>query len=338
MKPQRLYPGDSIATISPAWGCAGAPDITWRYELGVHRLEEIGLHVIAAPNALRSESFLEQNPRARADDFQWAFENKEVKAILANIGGNDSHRIIPYLSKDIIHQNPKILCGYSDVTTLHLYCHKYGLSTFYGPNLLTTIAENGGWHPFSKDWFIQTLFDPAPLGTITCSKNWSPDSNPLPNPNPLKHYIHNDGVVRVQGNGIIRGKLFGGNIQTLMLHENTDLLSLSDFEDCILFLEDVPNSWNVTYIQELFIWLSNQGYLERINGILIGKTCPNDQFMPFLHLIRSIVSEQYALPSLPILYGLNFGHSSPICTLPYDAQAEIDIDHLSFSISEGCVI
>ncbi|MBQ8619385.1 MAG: LD-carboxypeptidase [Clostridia bacterium] len=102
MKPKRLLPGDTIAAISPAWGCAGAPDVRWRYDLGVHRLETLGLHVVAAPNALRSEEYLNRNPQARADDLMWAFENKEIHAIIANIGGNDSHRILPYLSPQSI--------------------------------------------------------------------------------------------------------------------------------------------------------------------------------------------------------------------------------------------
>jgi hypothetical protein len=35
IKPPKLNPGDTIATVSPAWGCAGDDDIRWRYDLGV---------------------------------------------------------------------------------------------------------------------------------------------------------------------------------------------------------------------------------------------------------------------------------------------------------------
>lgn len=338
MKPRRLLPGDTIAAISPSWGCAGASDIRWRYDLGVRRLETLGLHVVSAPNALRGEEYLDKNPQARADDLMWAFENKEVNAIIANIGGNDSHRILPYLSAKSIQQNPKILCGYSDVTTLHLYCRKQGLSTFYGSNLLTTIAENGNWHPYSKYWFEKALFDTAPLGTIPNSADWSPDPNLLSDPSSKKHYIPNDGYMCVQGSGIICGKLFGGNGETLMLPENSSLLSCADFDNCILFIEDISNTESFEYIQKLFGWLGNRGYLAVLNGIVIGKFCSLELFKPFAHFIRSIVSEQYGLYDLPILYGLNFGHSSPICMLPYDAQAEIDMDQLRFSITSSNVL
>ena len=42
LKPPKLNRGDTIATISPAWGCAGDEEIRWKYELGVKRLEELG--------------------------------------------------------------------------------------------------------------------------------------------------------------------------------------------------------------------------------------------------------------------------------------------------------
>lgn len=70
--------------------------MAWRYRLGVRRLEELGLQVVNAPHSLKGSAFLSQHPEARAEDFQWAFENPEVKAIIANVGGCDSHRLCPF--------------------------------------------------------------------------------------------------------------------------------------------------------------------------------------------------------------------------------------------------
>ena len=68
IKPPKLNKGDIIATISPSWGCAGDEDVRWKYELGVKRLEELGLHVVAAPNSLKGADFLEKHPEKRAED------------------------------------------------------------------------------------------------------------------------------------------------------------------------------------------------------------------------------------------------------------------------------
>ncbi|MBQ4266232.1 MAG: LD-carboxypeptidase [Clostridia bacterium] len=340
MKPKRLLPGDTIATISPSWGCAGASDVRWRYDLGVHRLEALGLHVVSAPNALRGEEYLDKNPQARADDLMWAFENKDVQAIIANIGGNDSHHILPYLSAQSIQQNPKVLCGYSDVTTLHLYCHRLGLSTFYGSNLLTTIAENDNWHPYSKYWFEKTLFDTAPLGVIPSSFDCSLDPNQVFDQEHTKQYEPNPGYQRIQGSGIARGKLWGGNGETLLMCAALDapLINTQDFKNTILFIEDLPQSWNQAYIERLFRWLGNAGHLQTLSGIIIGRFHTGQPSFPYRDIIKSIITNEYALPDLSVLYGLNFGHMSPICMLPYDAEAEINVDNLSFRILEHAVL
>ena len=78
--------GDTIATVSPSWGIAGEKNALWLYELGKKRLQnEFGLNVIEAPNSLRGEEYLKNNPKARAEDLMWAFE-KNVNGIIANIG------------------------------------------------------------------------------------------------------------------------------------------------------------------------------------------------------------------------------------------------------------
>ena len=48
--------------------------------------------------------------------------------------------------------------------------------------------------------------------------------------------------------------------------------------------------------------------------------------------------EALNLSDLPVLFNLPFGHTSPICVLPYGAMAEIDCDNALFSILENRVI
>lgn len=339
IKPKKISVGDTIATISPSWGCAGDSEVVWKYQLGVQRLKELGLNIIAAPNSLKGTSFLQNSPKARAEDLMWAFENKEVKAIIANIGGNDSVKLLPFISQKVIIENPKIFCGYSDVMTIHLYCHQIGLATFYGDNLLTTIAEAQMWHPYSKYWFKRVLFDNSIIGNIPPSNNWSFESNNHIDPHYKKKYIKNKGYIKVQGNGVVRGRLFGGHGGMLEFDKNSGItLSKLDFQNRILFFEDIPEVCDVEYIKHFFDQLGMMGYLQILNGIVIGKIRSQNSFAPFAEAIRNIVSEKYGLYDLPIMYGLNFGHSSPICILPYNALAELDIDNLKFSILESGVI
>lgn len=338
IKPKMLKRGDTVAVISPSWGCAGAPRVRWQYKLGAKRLGELGLNVVSAPNALRGTKFLHDNPQARAEDFIWAFENNAVKAVIANIGGSDSVRLLPFLSAETVRNNPKIFCGYSDVMTLHLFCRRAGLSTFYGDNLLTTVAEAQGWHDYSRGSFTSTLFSGKPIGEILPSKDWSYEPNNHTNPDYVRRYIPNGGYTLVQGSGTIRGRLFGGHGTLREYDEDLEIFPRKeDFEDSVFFFEDIPEVMSPGYLADFFDWLGERGFLQRINGVIIGKMRSKESFEPYAENLREVVSGKYGLTELPIVYGLNFGHASPICVLPYGAQAELDADKLKFTITESGV-
>ncbi len=339
IKPQRLRKGDTIATISTSWGCAGAGRVRWQYELGVQRLKKLGLNVVAAPNSMKGTAYLDAHPEARAADLMLAFENKDVKAIIANIGGNDSVRLLPYLDPEVIKRNPKILCGYSDVMTLHLYCYRLGLTTFYGDNLLTTIGEAQGWHSYSKYWFERALFDSSPLGETPPSADWSYGRNHHTDPKYVRDYIPNNGYLRVQGNGKVSGRLFGGHGGIAEYDQDSGItLQTSDFDGAIFFFEDIPEIWGAEYIHSFFDWLGDSGYLQVMNGIVIGKMRSPEPFDRYAEIIRQVVSEKYHRPDMPIMYGLNFGHASPIFVLPYGTMAVMDVDKMTFEIKESGVV
>ncbi|HIZ55026.1 MAG TPA: LD-carboxypeptidase [Firmicutes bacterium] len=337
-KPLKLHKGDTIATISPCNGWAGDLEIKWKYELGVKRLQEIGLNVIAAPNSLKGTDYLSKNPQARAEDFMWAFTNKNVNAVIANMGGNDSIQIIPYIDPKCIQENPKIFVGYSDVMNLHLLCYKYGLSTFYGDNLLYPIAEAQGWHDYSKKWFMDIFFTNNVIGTVPPAKEWTYEPTDYTNPHYIRRFYKNDPYELLQGKGIVQGKLFGGHTGLMELNATTIELSQTDFKDKILFLEDIPECYTKDNLVKFFDWLGQINALEKLHGVVLGKTNQKGQFQEEKNEIVKIISDKYGLYDLPVLYGLNFGHSSPICILPYGAMAEINCDSTTFSILESGTI
>ena len=340
IKPVRLHPGDTVAVISPSWGCAGSSRVLWKYHQGCQRLNELGLNVVAAPNALRGTSYLKEHPKARAEDIMWAFENKEIRAVIAAIGGNDASTLLPYLSAETIAGNPKIFCGYSDIMVLNLFCHRAGLMTFYGDNLLPTIAENGAWHPYSRHWFEKTFFDASGIGEIESSKDWSLSGNNLTDKSYMKTYIPGSGYYYVQGRGKVKGRLFGGHgdLMTLKMPDGSDIVRREDMEGSILFFEDLPAFCSGEQMAGFFDWLGSKGYLQILNGVIIGKMREKGNFEPYAGKIRSVVTGKYHLADLPIMADLNFGHSSPMFILPYGAEAELDIDSMRFSITESGVV
>ncbi len=165
IKPPKLRPGDTVATISLSWG--GAHKFPHRYLTGKQQLQDtFGVRVIESRYALKEAAWLARNPAARAEDLMEAFANPAVKVIISNIGGEDSIRILPYLDLNILRANPKIFMGYSDTTISHFACFKAGLVSFYGPAILAGFAENGGIFPYTEASVRRTLFSSEPIGRI----------------------------------------------------------------------------------------------------------------------------------------------------------------------------
>lgn len=338
IKPKHLSVGDVIATVSCSHGWAGEPSVLWKYELGKKRLEETyGLNVLSAPNSMKGLEYLHKNPEARAEDMHWAFENRDIKAVIANMGGNDSHRVIPFIDSSVIQNNPKIFIGYSDVMNIHLLCYKAGLSTFYGHNLLPTIAEPQGFHEYSSKWFKKTLFDVSPIGEIEPSDNWTHEMPNHEDSDFRSVYSPNPGYEIIQGQGVVSGRLIGGHMGIMLLENETISLSLDDYKDSILFMEDIPYFFTSENVVRFFRWLGEKGFLQALSGIIIGKICEVIDFSIYGDVIRHIICDEYGMKNLPVLYGLNFGHSSPMFVIPYGAKAKIDCIKKTFSILESGV-
>ncbi|OJU11729.1 MAG: hypothetical protein BGN88_14950 [Clostridiales bacterium 43-6] len=339
IKPSKLNPGDTIAIISPSWGIAGDTNVLWRFELGKKRLFDVhGLHAVSAPHALKGSDYLRNNPEARAEDILWAFENKDVKAIIACIGGNASINLLPYLNCETIKNNPKILIGYSDIMNVHLYCYRLGLSTFYGHNLLTIISETPHYHGYSQKWFEKALFDNSPIGIIEPSADYSCDTMDYFNYNSDKHYHQNSGYIWLQGEGIAQGRLFGGHTGLMELEHTPLSVTAEDFRDSILFIEDIPEFFTPSHLADFIRWLGKLGALSLLQGILIGKLSEPREFTEHAKTMLVVINYEYKLPHLPIVANMNFGHTSPMFILPYGVVAEINCKNRTVSITESGVV
>ena len=122
------------------------------------------------------------------------------------------------------------------------------------------------------------------------------------------------------------------------LRDTSISLSPDDFEDAILFIEDLPEFFSPEAIGAFLEWLRTTGALSRLKGMIIGKIGEDSDFRAQKKVIREALSSDPALHDMPVLYGLNFGHTSPMFILPYGAMAEIDWENRTFSILENGVL
>lgn len=340
IKPKMLQAGDKVATISLSWGGAGEPELNWRYEQGVERLEKVfGLEVVSMPNSLKGAEYLYDNPKARAEDLMNAFKDPTIKGIVSNIGGSESIRLLPYIDFDVIRNNPKIFIGYSDATVTHLFCHKAGISSFYGPAILTDFAENVEMHAYTVEAVKKTLFSNEVIGEVKPAPEWTSERLEwlIENKDKQRKMNSNKGYELLQGSGVVQGRLIGGCIEVLEFAKGTSLWPEESYwKDSILFFETSEDLPEPSYIE---YWLRNygsQGILQNIKGIVFAKPQHERYYEEYKESILRIMKE-LDLNELPILYNLNFGHTEPKFILPYGAMAEIDCERVTFSILDSGV-
>ena len=343
IKPQKLSPGDKIATVSLSWG--GPAVFPHRYQVGVQQLKDkFGLQVVEMPHTLKDADWLSRNPRARADDFMQAFFDSSIKGIFATIGGDDSIRLLPFIDLNMIKDNPKVFLGYSDTTISHLVCYKAGLTSFYGPSIMLEFAENGGIFPYVVQSLRKTLFSSNVIGEVNPEiDGWTAERLDWADPGnqQVKRTLNpSTGWRFLQGHGVHRGHLIGGCLEVLDWTRGTAIFP-ENWQDAILFLEtseEAPPPETVKRILRVFASLR---ILSKLSGILFGRPggeVPVEKFKEYDKAILQVVNQEEGLTDLPIITQMDFGHTSPIFVLPYGMQAEIDVDSKRFSILENAVV
>ncbi|MCL1680001.1 LD-carboxypeptidase [Elizabethkingia miricola] len=340
-RPQLLKPGDTVATLSLSWGGAGT--FPHRYEAGKKQLEEVfGLNVIETKNALKSADYIYKNPQARAEDLMEAFSDSSVKAIISNIGGDDSIRTLPFTDLSVIRNNPKIFLGFSDTTVTHVACYKAGLTSFYGTSVLVGFAENGGMHQYQIEDIKRTLFSTEPVGQVLPNHDgWTTERLEWGEPelqNTKRSLVKDSQWNFLQGTGKVKGGLIGGCVDVLEFLKGTDFwFSESDWDGKILFLETSEEM--ISPLQ--FCWaLRNyaaQGIFNRISGLILGRPYDNKYVQEYNEILLQVIRDEEGRDDLTIVTEMNFGHTCPVFTIPYGVMAEIDNERKTFSILESGV-
>ena len=173
MIPNKLKAGDEVRIIAPSRTMAilGEDCI----EIATKRLESLGLKVTFGKHVKDFEpEYMATNAKDRAEDMNEAFRDSNVKGILTVIGGFNSNQILKYLDFELIKNNPKILCGFSDITILLDAIHKKtGLVTYYGPHYSSFGMKNGFDYTF--EYFKDMLMENGGEKEVVSSNEWSDD-------------------------------------------------------------------------------------------------------------------------------------------------------------------
>jgi muramoyltetrapeptide carboxypeptidase LdcA involved in peptidoglycan recycling len=344
IKPPALHTGDRVAIVSPSWG--GPSVFSARYEAGKKRLEEIfGLQVVEMPHTRGPAQFLFDHPKARADDLMQAFADPSIKGIFASIGGEDSIRLLPYLDFDLMRKNPKVFMGYSDTTILHFACLKAGLSSFYGPSVMVEFAENVAMLPYVVESLRKTVFSADEVGEVPQAEQWTDEFLDWANPenqNRKRSLRPAQGWQVMQGEGkLVSGPLIGGCIDVFGMAAGTALWPAPDlWRGALVFLETSEEAPAVPMFKR---WLRNMGAMgifDQAAAILLGRPCnvPAEEISRYDTALMAVVAGEFGKREIPIMTQMDFGHTSPIFTIPYGARAEVDTARKILKILEPGVV
>lgn len=140
MKPKALKRGDRIGVISASEPITD--DNIEQIRKSVKLLKDIGIEVKFGRHAMNNPLGYGETAKNKAEDINEMFKDPSIDAIFCAIGGYNCNAVFDYLDFEIIKQNPKIICGYSDPTSLiNIIYAKTGIITFHGPNLKTLSSE-----------------------------------------------------------------------------------------------------------------------------------------------------------------------------------------------------
>lgn len=338
IKPNKLQKGDTIAVVSPSWG--GPSVFPHIYESGINALEKLGFKIKEYPSVKKDAEFNYNNPEFRAKDINDAFADSEVKAIIASIGGDDSVRILPFLDLEIIKNNPKIILGYSDTTTLNTYFNQLGLVTLNGPSIMAGFSQ---WDSLGEKFqeHMKTILFDNPDDYIYKPYNlyaegyldWSDKSNV----GKTKPMTNNMGWNWLQGNSRVQGELFGGCIEVMEFMKSTKFWPNDDFwNGKILFLETSEDKPSPEQVKWMLRNYGIQGIFDKISALLIGRArdYSEDEKKELNDNILKIVRDEFGNKDIPIISNMDFGHTDPQWILPLGIKAEIDCHKKEFKLIE----
>ena len=311
MIPAKLEQSDEVRVVSPATSLGFIPED--QRETASARLAVLGLRCSFSRNVELMDRFESSPVETRVSDLHEAFADPGVKGLLTTLGGYNSNGLLDHLDYDLIQDNPKVLCGFSDITALATAIHvKTGLVTYSGPHFSTFAMKRGidyTLNQFERCMMREEPFDVPPADHWSDDAWYEDQENRDLVPNPGYKTIHD---------GEARGKLLGGHLGTFCLLFGTAYMP--DLADTILLLECDEETQPHHFDRELQS-LIHQPDFQGVQGLVLGRF-QRDSEMD-LDVLSAIIGSKPELANIPIVADASFDHTTPQFTFPIGGSGEL---------------
>ncbi|MCY4645919.1 MAG: LD-carboxypeptidase [Gammaproteobacteria bacterium] len=297
LRPRALRPGSRVALVAPA-----GPLQPGVLDKALERCRKLDLEPIVYPAATRRRGYLAGSDDERLADLQAAFDDPANDAVWALRGGYGTLRILDGLDLARQRRAPIPFIGFSDNTNLHALHARAGVISFHGPH-------PGADFPLETEAsFRAALFSGEASGRLP-----SRPDDPAPH--------------RLVG-GSARGRLIGGNLAILA--------SLCGSRDAILargrilFLEDVGEP--AYRVDRMLHQLLRAGAFDGVAGLAFGRFTGVREGAGHM---AAVLAELAVRLGVPAVAGLPFGHTDHNCTIPVLANARLDADSATLTVTES---
>lgn len=297
IKPYQLVEGDTIGILSPSF--------VLKQEViqpSLEKLKEKGFKIKIAKNAFKDTFGYAATPEERAEDFNNMVSDNEVKMLLFG-GGEVCNEILPLLDFSLISKNPKIICSYSDSTTvLSAITMLSKVVTFYGQSLRTFLDLTD----YNYQCF-QTAFCNNDIRTFKSNSKWE--------------------IIR---EGKCEGILVGGYLANLALMLNGNYFKYDNDGKYILFIEDHIRFSSPAVVSKYFSHIEQSGFMNCVTGLIFGHY--SEEASPILNSILLRLASKYKIPTVKCD---DFGHGINNAIIPMGINAEIDTERCLLSYKES---
>ncbi len=291
--PEKLNYGDKICILEPSrTGKYGEKNFKKRLPIVVNNLKKRGFEVVVYNESFQT-SLLgvgDGTEQIRADLFNKAVENPEIKAIFTFWGGYGSAHILDKINYEKFRENRKIFVGFSDETAIEMALfEKSGIVTFHGPMVGATLN-------YQEEKTFDNLFD------ILMNVKSEFELENIDDDSEFKLYKNNKNIV-------VEGEVIGGNLCLVQSLIGTPYEP--DYENKILFFEEVDE---YDYAIHRILWqLKLSGKLNKISGIIIGSLTHSSSKVSEDHLLNVCfdVLEKF---DIPIIYNFHIENNKVFVT------------------------
>lgn len=311
----KLKRGDSVRVITPARSLAMPWMTTELQERAKERFEELGLRLSFGKYVREIDEFDSSSIEHRLEDLHDAFRDETVSLVITVIGGFNSNQLLSSIDYELIRKNPKLLCGFSDITALSnaIYA-KTSLVTYSGPHFFS-FGEKLHFD-YTLDYFKKCLMSGEPFDVLP-STQWSDGRWALSQDDRV--FTPNDGWW-VVNEGEAQGQIVGGNQCTFNLLHGTEFMP--DIAGSVLFLEDDDEAHVATIDRDLQSIMHQPGFKD-VRGIVFGRLQPKTGMTKDLFL--KVFASKRELKHIPIIANVDFGHTTPFITFPVGGEVDLRV-------------